>query len=457
MTFTWLHISDLHCESGTKYDRELSLRSLMSLVQSLEPPFSRLDAIFFTGDVANKGKPDEYAIAADALEALVTGTGVSQDRVFLIPGNHDVDRDAIKKLHALNLPFSEPNSDQLDEFFEDPIVLELLDQKFSAFRECLPAGYSQWTGGRDPALVRIVPCGSGADLVRIGLIGLNSARLVSRDENDRGKLVVGRTVLGRALDKIKEGREPDAVFVLVHHPLDWLHPHDSKSLRDLLLDEAHFVLFGHMHQTEFTEIQRMAPGKRKTLFMRAGVLYEANSRTNHRQMATLGSWNPKSGEIEIRAFHRPMRGAIWHPDPLAFGSSNSDGIGKFSGPVVEFDKHVGPRVTDAELVSSPLRGDYGNKAGAVACVSLRASVETLKKIREVRYATTRTNGSLGSWTNRDLSTGFGQTLRVSGATSVSATVIFNDLSEKEIAPLSLQAPIHRYPPFPVPTVPSDPS
>jgi DNA repair exonuclease SbcCD nuclease subunit len=51
-----------------------------------------VDAILVGGDIAFKGHPDEYAPAAAWLHELADQVGCSRNRIYVVPGNHDVDR-----------------------------------------------------------------------------------------------------------------------------------------------------------------------------------------------------------------------------------------------------------------------------------------------------------------------------------------------------------------------------
>jgi hypothetical protein len=51
------------------------------------------DLIFATGDVAYSGKADEYKLAIRFFDDLLAAAGLEKQRLFVIPGNHDVDRD----------------------------------------------------------------------------------------------------------------------------------------------------------------------------------------------------------------------------------------------------------------------------------------------------------------------------------------------------------------------------
>ena len=108
---SWVHLSDLHANNPhTGWDAR---RVLATLVDDLKragrmmaagdgwPPF-RPDFLFFTGDLAfghvgdgpGQTLPDQFHASAAFLEGVRTAFSleIPPDRVFLVPGNHDVDR-----------------------------------------------------------------------------------------------------------------------------------------------------------------------------------------------------------------------------------------------------------------------------------------------------------------------------------------------------------------------------
>src|SRR5258708_6677063 len=106
---TWLHISDFHIRAGDPYDRDVVLRAL---VQSVEARPEKPSVIFATGDIAHSGKPAEYEIATQFFDKLLVAAHLDRDRLFVIPGNHDVDRE-----EAAGLARTLETREQSDAYF----------------------------------------------------------------------------------------------------------------------------------------------------------------------------------------------------------------------------------------------------------------------------------------------------------------------------------------------------
>lgn len=108
---TLLHLSDLHLTgagrdvptadhkasviprdvAGTR--KKLLMSSLRGLNESLRASDESLDAVIITGDITNGGAPGGYAELTEVLESLGESLP-ARERVLIVPGNHDVDRDA---------------------------------------------------------------------------------------------------------------------------------------------------------------------------------------------------------------------------------------------------------------------------------------------------------------------------------------------------------------------------
>jgi 3',5'-cyclic AMP phosphodiesterase CpdA len=93
MPITWLHISDFHIRGGDPYDRDVVLRALVKSVKFFHERGHVPDVIFATGDVAYAGKAEEYTLATTFFDALLKAAGLDRRSLFVLPGNHDVDRD----------------------------------------------------------------------------------------------------------------------------------------------------------------------------------------------------------------------------------------------------------------------------------------------------------------------------------------------------------------------------
>src|ERR1051326_6074478 len=92
-TLTWLHIGDFHIKDGDPYDRDTVLKALVASVRDQRERVGRKpDLVFVTGDIADPGAASQYQRATKFLDDLRDAAELPKEHLFVIPGNHDVDR-----------------------------------------------------------------------------------------------------------------------------------------------------------------------------------------------------------------------------------------------------------------------------------------------------------------------------------------------------------------------------
>lgn len=245
-----LHISDIHFKSPQclvpEQDpdsaiRTRMMRDLAEQVRALGP----IGAILIGGDVAFKGAPDEYATAWVWIQQLAEISKCPLQRIFVVPGNHDVDRSVVaKSVPTQNAQHVVATAAAADREWR---LSQQLSHEASGQSLLLPhAAYNEFAA---PLMCQIWPAKpfwhQDIELeggVKLRIHGLTSTLLSGRDGRDdvQGTLYLGpkQTVL----DPIPN----TANMVLVHHPIDWLV--DGDAVDDALTGRASFHLFGHKHK-----------------------------------------------------------------------------------------------------------------------------------------------------------------------------------------------------------------
>ncbi len=303
-TLRWLHLSDVHLGSEDGYGHDVVLRALVAafrdggLLASRRP-----DVIFCTGDVAHSGRPAQYASASKLFEDLARAAGVPMERVFVVPGNHDVDRARVGKAFSLSLE----DRDAVDAFFGPDGVddREIAFRRFLAYADFQRDRFGLPLSATRPYL--LTRCRAGAEVV--GVIGLNSAWLAHRDDA-QGKLVVGERLVRQALDELDAADEPATVRVaLLHHPLDWLRDFERDAVKGLLLERVDYVLHGHLH-AQRPEVVTGPEGSAAVLA--AGAAYQGRAFPNSALLVELSATEARAEAIAFRE----RGGGIWMADPI---------------------------------------------------------------------------------------------------------------------------------------------
>ena len=245
-----LHISDIHFKSpeclDPAQDPDLAVRTRMmrDLAQQVGM-LGEVGAILIGGDVAYKAAPEEYETAWNWIQQLAAISGCPKERIFVVPGNHDVDRAIIKKnvptQSAQNMVASATLANKewrLAQQLADETSGQSLLMPHSAYNDfAAPLGCQIWP--HKPFWVQDVELDGG---VTLRVYGLTSTLLSGKygENDDPRDLYLGprQTVL----DPVPN----TANLVLVHHPIDWLA--DGDAVDDALTTRAAFHLFGHKHR-----------------------------------------------------------------------------------------------------------------------------------------------------------------------------------------------------------------
>ncbi|BAT53545.1 hypothetical protein NOS3756_25060 [Nostoc sp. NIES-3756] len=252
---SWLHLSDWH-QKGQDFDRDVVRDALINDIRKREkisPDLAKIDFIIFSGDVAYSGKKEEYEAAQKYLfDPVLEATGLPIERLFIIPGNHDIDRDAFELLsNSILKPFE--SNEQVNRWLTDNKKRDRLREPFEAYREFV----TQYTHQTQPDYSSIRKLYINGK--RVGLLGLNSALMAGRNKSpsgevkDYGELIVGEP---QFYDALKQLASFELRIAVLHHPLGWLAGFEQDLIRKRLQDKdgCHFLLCGHQHESEVYQV-----------------------------------------------------------------------------------------------------------------------------------------------------------------------------------------------------------
>ena len=95
----FLHLSDIHFRNKLKnYDFDSELRGeLENDLDRIISEFKEINGILITGDLVFSGKEEEYKEIRNWIEKIAHKIHCSFENIWLVPGNHDIDRDVILK------------------------------------------------------------------------------------------------------------------------------------------------------------------------------------------------------------------------------------------------------------------------------------------------------------------------------------------------------------------------
>lgn len=254
---TWIHVSDLHFghgDAGHQWNQRRVLEELLVDVQALirDGVVPRPGFIFVTGDIAFSGGAKapvtgqaEYAMATQWLGQLQKVLEISSERVFVVPGNHDVDRRVDADVRRL-LRGARAGEETIDDILQASRESDRLRERmvgYLAFSQCFGPPVSDRFHGGLWWRQRI----ELEESVSLRVCGLNTA-LLSVDDQDQGKLRVGQRQLAELF--VPTPGELELAVVLGHHPTTGRWLADEKDLRGQLDRHAAIYLFGHLHEAD---------------------------------------------------------------------------------------------------------------------------------------------------------------------------------------------------------------
>ena len=237
---TILHLSDINFkkkkEEENKTFRQTVQQRLIEAVKNHTKENGRPDVVAVTGDIAFSGKKHEYEEAAEffrELKKVLPG----ETEFLPVPGNHDVDREKIRKSHSLH---ETVRIGEIDVFLENKEERGFfINSKFNAFLAfARQLNSSFYQNEADYFWFKNV------EDKGISFLGLNSA-WASEGENDRCNIALGYRQVLDALDKVKN--IPNRIVLMHHPPVYWLKDFETGNTRVEMFRQCRLLLHGHTH------------------------------------------------------------------------------------------------------------------------------------------------------------------------------------------------------------------
>lgn len=268
---TWLHISDWH-QSGKDFDRKVVRDAFITDLtnrKKIDGSLQQVDFVVFSGDAAYRAAPEEYEEARTQLFLpVLKALSLSNEKLFLVPGNHDLDRSTVEELLPSALQVGLKSEREIQYWLDDERRRRKVLEPFEAFSEFAV----NMTAQHDAAFASIknIRTATGAT---VGMLGLNSAWLSGRVKtpegsvNDYGHLAVGEPQIHDGIRKIAEA---DVRIAVLHHSPEWLFEFDRHRVTRLD-NNVDFILTGHQHKPSVT-VQQSTDGR--CIRIPAGAIYD---------------------------------------------------------------------------------------------------------------------------------------------------------------------------------------
>ena len=221
----WLHISDFHLRVDNEWSQDIVLNSMCRHIEQQYQAGTVFDFVLVTGDIAFSGKAEEYLLAESFFDSLKQASGVSVERIFCVPGNHDIDR--VRQnlcFRGARTMLSGPSQvDVLLAGGEDLNTLLARQENYRRFQESFFAGQSRTTTQDGLGYVSWI----AIEEIKVAIVGLDSAWLAEGGIEDHGRLLIGERQAINSMRLAVEGDTPPHVVLgMAHHPLHLLQEFD---------------------------------------------------------------------------------------------------------------------------------------------------------------------------------------------------------------------------------------
>ena len=239
-SLNWLHLSDWHHKDFKTDPRVVRDRLVKDIEDrtAISLDLAKIDFIVFSGDVASSGRADEYNEAKkEFFDRILAAAGdVSPRRLFIVPGNHDLNEAEIKK-HPDEFQKNAASKEDADLWLNDVAKREQLLQPFRDFKSFV----SEYTKQDSPDYSNVRTW--EIEGKKVSLLGINSAWWCRRHKDSAGKeddfrfVLVGESQIHEHLDGISHSNLRIAVL---HHSKDWLEYLDGERVWSRLRQGVQF-------------------------------------------------------------------------------------------------------------------------------------------------------------------------------------------------------------------------
>lgn len=238
MKYYLLHLSDLHI--GVEIEEFEEYFNNIYTVTKNAVSSCDLILIVVSGDISDRGSKDGYINASLLLNELIdkyknlNGPIVE---ITITPGNHDCHFGEIKNVRERLIRDIIKNEDGTEDI--DSATIDLCTEPQEHFFDFISDFDSMSGAFLDNKVIWKKTINIKGNVIDIFCI--NSAWMTSNPEK-QGKLILPETLISKHMQP-----GTGLTITLMHHPLNWFKPWNSKRLRDYFESCSNLIFTGHEH------------------------------------------------------------------------------------------------------------------------------------------------------------------------------------------------------------------
>ena len=248
-----VHISDLHLRENWHEEQGVVLNGFFDDLQTQIKDCQNVFAIF-SGDILQEGSRSEhYRYFNNSLGRKFNELGITRDRLIVVPGNHDIDRNYTSENFTIFKSLQERKITETD--FNNNIYGSMHEQFKMKF---LP--FLKWQESvTNMQFTESNFCGCGFNLTdNIGIYCLNTALCSFGGLKDENQNIVSDYkelhVETRKLNKWILQSDHKFRILTMHHPISWLSDWAQEEIGKLCYQHFDLVLSGHVHKKDSSHI-----------------------------------------------------------------------------------------------------------------------------------------------------------------------------------------------------------
>lgn len=243
-----IHISDLHLESSNPSFEKREI--IAALAKDIKNYIEDSTLLFFTGDLLDKGgiqfkedKPNAFKRFEELfVEPILSINPTLKNKIFIVPGNHDVYREKIDPITEQGLKSNLKTHKNVNDFLINNRENNRHLDRLTDYKNWEKEFYASYPNSTYSLFENTFILKVG--ILNVGITCLNSAWLC-KGENDKENLIIGRNQVENSLDKIKNC---EVKLALSHHPLEFIAEFDREPVKIILYKNYDILFTGHVHE-----------------------------------------------------------------------------------------------------------------------------------------------------------------------------------------------------------------
>lgn len=295
MNLRWLHLSDIHF-NFQNYDTEHMRSRLIKYLKDLN---LQCKFVVITGDFSyqNNGNK-EYSIELyKFIESILSAVGVEKENLFIVPGNHDLNRNRARKVSINGIIKGDDPFNEMNEICNNPN-----DEVFKS----LIKDHKQFSNFYHKLFNKQYPPSEGVNyLIKrplFNIIHINTC--LSCCEINEDNLVIGQNKLIKLLEDVEN--EEKLNIVIAHHGFDHFEDKQKEKLINLLSNyKIDLYLCGHVHKPQYGNI--IDKVNEFPIFVSGSIIEDKYSKPSF----IIGEFNFSNGEGKVE-FHE-WNEDLWRP------------------------------------------------------------------------------------------------------------------------------------------------